>query len=292
MILGLKIMNFGHVELPSNLFCTISSHKAWLDVCESVKGPSVIAFWREKAKYPDFQLDRNEAEWHCHVRGQLLCADNGFLHIRTQNGSWLQLPRQAGWLPPGVIHQAHILGASSAWSLSIEPKMCRRLPEQSCVFKVTALLQALAQRAVEWRGQRCLLPEQQRISGVLWDELTAAQCEASLLLMPTDRRLLRIAQAIVEYPADTRPPSQWAAWAGLSSRTLRRLFRAEVQLSFTQWRRQVRLNHALERLLEGETVMGVAEALGYASPSHFIAMFRRCMGDSPAHYTLQRRKVR
>lgn len=284
-------MNFGHIGLPPDLFCTISSHKDWLDVCECVRGPSVIAFWREQEKYPDFQLNRDEAKWHCHVRGQLLCVDNGFLHIHTQNGSWLQLPHQAGWLPPGVIHQAHLLGASSAWSLSIVPKMCRRLPEQSCVFKVTLLLKALAQRAVEWRGQRCLLPEQQRISGVLWDELTAAQREPSWLLMPTDRRLLRIAQAIVENPEDTRTPQQWAAWAGLSSRTLRRLFRAQVQLSFTQWRQQVRLSHALERLLRGDTVMRVAEVLGYASPSHFIAMFRRCRGDSPAHYILQRRKI-
>lgn len=291
MILGLKIMNFGHVGSLSNLFCTITSHKAWLDVCECMKGPSVFAFWQEQAKYPDFQLDRDEAEWHCHARGQLLCVDNGFLHIHTQNGSWLQLPHQAGWLPPGEIHQAHILGASSAWSLSIVPKMCSRLPGQSCVFKVTLLLQALARRAVEWRGQRVFLPEQQRISAVLWDELTAAQREPSLLPMPTDRRLLRIAQAIVKNPEDSRTPQQWAAWAGLSSRTLRRLFRAEVQLSFTQWCRQIRLNHALERLLRGETVTKVAETLGYASPSHFIAMFRRCMGDSPAHYTLQRRKM-
>ncbi|HGM5492737.1 TPA: helix-turn-helix transcriptional regulator [Serratia fonticola] len=246
---------------------------------------------RKKAQCTDFQLDRDEAEWHCHVCGQLLRADNGYLHIHTQNGSWLQSPHQAGWLPPGVLHHARSFGVFSAWSLSVEPKMCHRLPEQPCVFKVTPLLRALAQRAVEWQEQHCLLPEQQRISSVLWDELTAAQRESSLLLMPTDRRLLRIAQAIVEYPEDPRTPQEWAVWAGLSSRTLRRLFRAEVQLSFAQWRRQVRLNHAQERLLRGETVMSVAEALGYTSPSNFIAMFRRCRGDSPAHYTLQCRRM-
>ncbi|EOE7096416.1 helix-turn-helix domain-containing protein [Serratia marcescens] len=39
----------------------------------------------------------------------------------------------------------------------------------------------------------------------------------------------------------------------------------------------------LERL-RGETVLQIAETLGYASPSNFIAMFRKAFGDPPARY--------
>lgn len=44
----------------------------------------------------------------------------------------------------------------------------------------------------------------------------------------------------------------------------------------------------LERLARGEAVATVAEALGYATPSNFIAMFRRAFGDSPARYFANR----
>ncbi|MBS2075231.1 helix-turn-helix domain-containing protein, partial [Klebsiella pneumoniae] len=77
--------------------------------------------------------------------------------------------------------------------------------------------------------------------------------------------------------------------AGLSARTLRRTFLAETGSSFAQWRQQARLTHALERLAQGEPVALVADALGYASPSNFIAMFRRAYGDSPAHYFASRK---
>lgn len=79
-----------------------------------------------------------------------------------------------------------------------------------------------------------------------------------------------------------------AAWADLSARTLSRLYLAETGCSFAQWLQQARLTHALERLAEGDAVAQVADALGYATPSNFIAMFRSCFGDSPAHYFTQR----
>ena len=50
------------------------------------------------------------------------------------------------------------------------------------------------------------------------------------------------------------------------------------------------LIHALERLAQGEAVATVADALGYASPSGFIAMFRRAFGASPGRYFAQRQE--
>jgi AraC-like DNA-binding protein len=102
--------------------------------------------------------------------------------------------------------------------------------------------------------------------------------------MPSDRRLVRIATAIADDPSDPRTREEWAAWAGLSERTLSRQFQAQVSMSFAQWRKQALLIHALERLLRGESVSSVADALGYATPSNFISMFRKALGDTPAHY--------
>ena len=103
--------------------------------------------------------------------------------------------------------------------------------------------------------------------------------------MPLDRRLLRIAQAVLEQPQDSRSLEDWAAWTGLSARSLSRLFRAETALSFAQWRQQARLSRGLEQLAEGTSVTTtVADALGYDSVSAFVAMFRRNFGQPPARY--------
>lgn len=46
--------------------------------------------------------------------------------------------------------------------------------------------------------------------------------------------------------------------------------------------------YALEALARGATVSQVADTLGYATPSNFIAKFRRVFGTSPARYFAQR----
>lgn len=102
--------------------------------------------------------------------------------------------------------------------------------------------------------------------------------------MPQDRRLLRITAALAATPADARGLAEWAAWAGLSSRSMSRLFRSETGCSFGLWRQQFLLSIALERLAQGEAVNAVSDALGYATTSNFIAMFKRHFGASPARY--------
>ena len=57
-----------------------------------------------------------------------------------------------------------------------------------------------------------------------------------------------------------------------------------------QPRQQAGLVHALECLARGEPVAQVSDALGYATPSNFIAMFRRTFGESPARYFAARRE--
>ena len=79
----------------------------------------------------------------------------------------------------------------------------------------------------------------------------------------------------------TRPTAgRWTRWP----RTAQRLFRDETGLGFAQWRQQLRLIHALERLSAGQPVAQVADALGYATPGNFIAMFKRAFGMTPGRY--------
>ena len=72
---------------------------------------------------------------------------------------------------------------------------------------------------------------------------------------------------------------------GASKRTLTRLFPAQTGITFRTWRHQQRrLLRALELLASGKNVTTVALELGYENTSAFIAMFRRCLGQTPTQY--------
>jgi AraC-like DNA-binding protein len=138
---------------------------------------------------------------------------------------------------------------------------------------------------------------------VAWDERGPATHIAALALheisraatqplqVPAcrDRRLRRVADALMANPADQRTLAAHAEAAGASERTLARLFRQETGLTFLQWRRQVRLTEGLARLAQGETPPRAAAAVGYASSPAFGAAYRAAFGTTPGRTRRGRR---
>jgi AraC-like DNA-binding protein len=259
------------------------------DLSERLDGPALFAFWGADEPESEFRLGTREYDWHHHERGQFFCVESGLVHVRTAHGSWLLPPHRAGWIPPGVEHKASVSGALSGWGVMLRPGVIPELPVTPCVMGVNDMLRALVRRAASWNVEETLTAEQARIAAVLLDEIRLARRESLHLPMPQDRRLLAIANQLVARPQDPRTLDELAGWAGLSPRTARRQFAAQTGMRFVHWRQQARLTLALERLASGEAVASVSDALGYASPSNFIAMFRKAFGESPARYFSKRR---
>ena len=116
---------------------------------------------------------------------------------------------------------------------------------------------------------------------VVLDELRQAEETPLHLPMGRDPRLVRVMEALLKLPGDTRDLEQWGRLTGASGRTLSRLFLAESGLTFRAWRTRLILQEAITRLSQGEPVTNVAFDLGYKSLSAFIEMFRREVGCSP-----------
>ncbi|MFU0872051.1 helix-turn-helix domain-containing protein [Kluyvera sichuanensis] len=148
---------------------------------------------------------------------------------------------------------------------------------------MTGLLREAITRASTWK-ENVLTASQERLAGVILDEIQSLPQVDLGLPMPQDARLLRIASALIERPDDDRRIEAWASWAGTSPRTVTRRFSAETGFSFTEWRQRVRLLRALELLAEGQSVKSIALDLGYDNVSTFIALFRRVFGMTPGRY--------
>ncbi len=227
-----------------------------------------------------------ETRWHHHARGQFMYLETGMICVRTRQGMHALTPHCVHWMPPGVEHTVRIVGPSTGWGVFVAPRAAAGLPCEPAMLQGNPLMRELVHRAAGWAHQGRLDEAQERLMAVLLDEMRHAHIpeDPFTLPMPNDHRLSRVTQQLLAHPDDTRTLASWASWAGLSTRSMSRLFRDETGLTFAQWRQQARLAHALEQLGQGTAVALVADALGYASVSAFVAMFRRRLGRSPGRY--------
>ncbi|MGW9900106.1 AraC-like DNA-binding protein [Cronobacter sp. 153480017-3] len=226
-----------------------------------------------------------ETPLHQHARGQLLGAEQGLLTVDAGNARWVVPATHAVWIPPATPHGLCSHGPYSGWNVYIAAAACDALPDAPCILTLSGLLREAVTRAATWKENH-LTASQQRLAGVILDEIASLPQVNLGLPMPQDARLIRIARALSARPDDARRLEEWAAWAGLSSRTLTRRFSAETGFSFTQWRQRVRLLKALELLAAGKPVTAVALDLGYDNVSTFIALFRRVFGTTPGRYQI------
>ncbi|WP_414491988.1 helix-turn-helix domain-containing protein [Stenotrophomonas maltophilia] len=226
---------------------------------------------------------RRRTARHRHVRGQLLGVHHGMLRIEAGDLQWLLPAGHVAWIPPSLPHALVEAEGFDGWSLYFNAAACMELPPTPRIFQPSTLLQAATARALQWPHQ-VLDAAQERLAGVIADEISASTPLPLALPQPRDRRLRRIISALARAPHDNRSIDDWAASSGLSSRSLARHWLAETGMTLGQWRQRLRVLLALPRLLSGEPVISVALSMGYDTSSAFIAVFKREMGVTPARY--------
>jgi AraC-like DNA-binding protein len=216
--------------------------------------------------------------WHTHDAHQLNWAEDGVLTIGTAAGTWILPPARALWIPAGTRHTTGSARSTTMRSLLIYRDLVPwRVPTAIHVGPLLGpLLTYLATDLEE--GPRA------RAEAVFQDLLEPVPTTPVQLPMPTDDRALSIAQALRDNPADPRTLAEWGRHVGASERTLARLFGAETGLGFDEWRTRLRLSQAIALLADGVSVTATGRRVGYATPSAFVAAFRRVTGVSPGRY--------
>lgn len=224
---------------------------------------------------------------HRHDDHQIVYAARGVLAITTDRGSWVAPATRAIWVPAGTVHahrahgelELHLLGLPA----TDNPL---RLTEPS-VLAVGPLLRELI--LAYTRPPHDNTPQRSRLRAVLLDQLRASPQQPMHLPTPTDPRLRALCAILHDNPADDRTLATLGKQVGASDRTLTRLFKTDLGMTFPQWRTQLRLYHALVLLAENTPVTTVAHTCGWSSTSAFIDVFRRAFGHTPGtHHTRQR----
>ncbi|MGH1463569.1 MAG: AraC family transcriptional regulator [Neptuniibacter sp.] len=236
----------------------------------------------------DLILADLEFDFHTHPRGQLAYASSGIIKVYTDGGCWVVPPSQAVWIPGELNHSIIPEVRAEIRHLFIDPSCLERFPKQCSVVEMSPLLRELIMRVADFGEYYSPDSVASRISAVILDELQALKPSLLHLPVANDRRLQRVMREMINKPESETGLAHWAQLVGASERTLSRLFVKETGMTFQQWRKQLLLHEAVDRLGRGETVISVALELGYSSPSAFVAMFRKTLGKTPGQYFKER----
>ncbi|MGF1552950.1 MAG: helix-turn-helix transcriptional regulator [Paracoccaceae bacterium] len=223
-------------------------------------------------------------ERHAHRRGQVVYVERGCAGVETDDALFVVPPHRAVWVPPETAHAVRYPREVAFRGVFFAPALCAALPRHTAVLQIDPLARELIRAVASTPWNHAEDGPEARLARVLLDRLVVAPHAALRLPEPRDPAVRRVSEALARAPGDDRPLGHWAREVALSERTLARRFERDLAMSFTEWRRQLRLVSALERLAAGDAVTTVAYDLGYTAPGSFTTMFRKAMGAAPSEW--------
>ncbi|RYZ98862.1 MAG: AraC family transcriptional regulator [Moraxellaceae bacterium] len=221
---------------------------------------------------------------HTHPRAQLLYAVEGVMRIVTPSSVWTIPSQRALWVPPNVEHHSFMMSDLEMRTLYVSPDVPVALGQECRAISVSGLLRELILGLLEEPAEYPTPGRGEHLSALILMEINRAAIHAVEIPWPQDRRLQTVCHSIMNSPGINRTIEELADAAGASARTLIRLFPKETGLKYSQWVQQVQIAEAICRLGRGESIARISDALGYASPSAFSAMFKRTFGVAPNQY--------
>jgi len=229
-----------------------------------------------------------QVELHTHPWPQLTFSTRGVIRLSTQDGSYIVPPSRALWVPANMPHSINLIEDAELRTVYVHSWMAPTW-ENCEVLEISPLLRALM-LALDTTpdGQPPADPHaaqrERWIAPLLIDELERATQIRIDVPLPADKRLRQLCESLLRAPASRATLAERAETIGASERTVARMFRDQLGMSWQQWRQQAVLAHAIPLLARGMPVSQVAAASGYATDSAFCAMFKAATGQSPTSF--------
>ncbi|MEU5949798.1 helix-turn-helix transcriptional regulator [Micromonospora sp. NPDC047465] len=223
-----------------------------------------------------------EIDAHRHDDHQIVYAARGVLAVTTSGGSWVAPGTRAIWVPAGTVHAHRAYGELDLHLVGLPATDNPLGLDTPTVLTVGPLLRELI--VAYTRDGNGDSPERARLRAVLLDQLRASPQQPLHVPAPTEPMLRTVCAILQADPGDNRTLAELGREVGASDRTLSRMFRRDLSMTFPQWRTQLRLHHALILLADKTPVTVVAHRCGWSSASAFIDVFRRTLGHTPGTY--------
>ncbi|WP_146507754.1 helix-turn-helix domain-containing protein [Shewanella algae] len=213
---------------------------------------------------------------HSHDIGQLIYLHHGAVLLESGQAESLLLSGQLLYLPPGCEHAHRLLKYTRCSLFYFRPEVLPQhwqshgLHQGPAPMSVSPLWSALLQRL-----ETVTEDKEAAYLEVLQDNLCQLQPQGRLepLYQSLDPRLLPVIETMQRSPNLKLRLEDFSKHCGASERTLNRLFRVCLGVSFKDWRRRSLMLEAQRRLRQGQPMTQVALELGYLNLSAFSAAY-------------------
>ncbi|WP_020597314.1 AraC family transcriptional regulator [Spirosoma panaciterrae] len=258
--------------------------------------PPAPYYLTEVDKYADTvycmheRMGENDIPPHTHRKAQFLYTEGGIVHVAIPGKTFFLPARHYMWIPPGIAHSIH---ASS-------PEVIMRnlyfpLEEddpafyfEAGIYPVNDLLFQMIIFSNRWSGD---VDQTNGNWSLFARAIKAVLPEISSYNLPLalpyakDKRLSDIIDYMGNNLQEPLTFPDLARRFGFSERSLSRLFRQDLGLSFIQYLTIQRMLLALELLLDNHTsVKEIAALVGYNSVPTFSTTFYKLIGIRPSDY--------
>ncbi|SFU74410.1 AraC-like ligand binding domain-containing protein [Pustulibacterium marinum] len=229
-------------------------------------------------------------EWHSHQKGQFLYTEGGVVFVHTPSATHYLPARHFMYIPPNTKHAIY----------PSSPKVVMRnlyFPLKNTdgtffykegIYPTNNLLLELLMYTKNWKGN-ILKKEFKKYAVVnalkVLVESTTSQPLLLNLPQATEERLVRVINYMVKHLEEEQQITRLAAKFNMSEKSLYRLFKKDVSMSFIRYYTLLRIFKSLEYLLETNyTIAEIAGLVGYNSVPTFSNTFTKIMDKRPSEY--------
>jgi AraC-like DNA-binding protein len=216
---------------------------------------------------------------------QLVFAHSGYFTARTRSQAWTIPAHRALCVPDGTRVTIETTRRAGIRCLYTDSRL-QVLGSDLRVVGLGALARELVVHTIDSSPMDLSDRSDAAVITLLTEQL-AIEPDAPLRLpLPVDAAARAVAAAVMRSPAADL--DRLLVDVGAGRRTVERRFRSETAMSLGQWRRRARVLAGVAMLAEGDSVTRVASAIGYSTPSAFVAAFRSELHAPPLEFMRNR----
>ena len=227
---------------------------------------------------------------HQHTWHQVIFPLKGLLQTQTEHYQHLVPHTSALFVPAGISHESIALSHTTFVGIYLNPAYGTEYEREVRTITLTPFLNELLQEIRRQSGGLVSDEEVSRLLSVLHDQIMKDNVQTFQLLLPQDRRLKLIFEALTDEPNLDLSLKAWGEKVGASERTLSRLFSKEFNTSFQLWRQQIRLIYSLSLLDEDDSIQSIADQVGYQNDSSYIKAFKATFDITPQQFRLNSKR--
>jgi AraC-like DNA-binding protein/quercetin dioxygenase-like cupin family protein len=217
---------------------------------------------------------------HKHKKGQLSYVEGGLAYVVVDTKTLVVPPRHYFWIPKGVPHIVKVGHSATVFrSLYFYSTDDDSDPfySQLGIYPASELLIQMIAHTERWDGRHISSSDKSfQFLTALKNLLPQLQNHSLPIHLPTtdDERLNKILKYLERSIEEKHSLSSVAARFNLSERTMSRLFQANLNVSFLQYLKSLRIIKALEMLLKTKkTISEIGYSVGYDSLGAFSNSF-------------------